>query len=141
MKQKLLAQDASERTFILVLEEGDEAFSAISAFAAQADIAGASVTAIGAFSSATVGFFRIESRDYRKIPVAEQSEVLSAIGDIARDEAGRPSLHLHGMRFWDWKTGRHVAGTFSRVTSVRPWRSSSAKARLDCAGASDRNSG
>ncbi len=56
MKQKLLAQDASERTFILVLEEGDEAFSAISAFAAQADIAGASVTAIGAFSSATVGF-------------------------------------------------------------------------------------
>ncbi|WP_164819978.1 PPC domain-containing DNA-binding protein [Sinorhizobium meliloti] len=97
MKQKLLAQDASERTFILVLEEGDEAFSAISAFAAQADIAGASVTAIGAFSSATVGFFRIESRDYRKIPVAEQSEVLSAIGDIARDEAGRPSLHLHAV--------------------------------------------
>jgi predicted DNA-binding protein with PD1-like motif len=34
MKQKLLAQDASERTFILVLGEGDEAFSAISAFAA-----------------------------------------------------------------------------------------------------------
>lgn len=97
MKQKLLAQDASERTFILILEEGDEAFSAISAFAAQAGIAGASVTAIGAFSSATVGFFRVESRDYRKIPVAEQSEVLSAIGDIARDEAGRPSLHLHAV--------------------------------------------
>ncbi len=26
MKQQLLAQDASERTFILILEEGDEAF-------------------------------------------------------------------------------------------------------------------
>jgi predicted DNA-binding protein with PD1-like motif len=55
------------------------------------------VTAIGAFSRATVGFFRIESRNYRKILVAEQSEVLSAIGDIARDEAGRPSLHLHAV--------------------------------------------
>lgn len=137
MKQKLLAQDASERTFILVLEEGDEAFSAISAFAAQADIAGDSVTAIGAFSSATVGFFRIESRDYRKIPVAEQSEARSAILPGTKP-AARACIC---MRFWDWKTGRHAAGTFSRVTSVRPWRSSSAKARLDCAGASDRNSG
>jgi predicted DNA-binding protein with PD1-like motif len=97
MKQKLLAEDAGERTFILVLEEGDEAFSAISAFAAEEDIAGASVTAIGAFSRATVGFFRIESRNYSKIPVAEQSEVLSAIGDIARDDAGKPSLHLHAV--------------------------------------------
>lgn len=44
MKQKLLAEDAGERTFILVLEEGDEAFSAISAFAAQENIAGASLT-------------------------------------------------------------------------------------------------
>jgi predicted DNA-binding protein with PD1-like motif len=32
-----------------------------------------------------------------KIPVDEQCEVLSAIGDIAAGDDGKPSLHLHAM--------------------------------------------
>ncbi len=120
MKQKLLAEDAGERTFILVLEEGEEAFSAISAFAAQENIAGASLTAIGAFSRATVGFFRIEGKNYSKIPVAEQSEVLSAIGDIAPMMPANRAYIC--MRCWASRTARHAAGIFWKATYARRWR-------------------
>ena len=55
----------------------------------------ASLTAIGAFSKATVGWFDLSTKTYRKIPVGQQCEVLSAIGDVALDDKGKPSLHMH----------------------------------------------
>lgn len=95
MKRKLLANDAGERTFILILEEGDEAFACLTAFAQQERITAASVTAIGAFRSATIAFFEFETKNYKRIPVEVQSEVLSLMGDIAVDDEGKASLHLH----------------------------------------------
>src|ERR1700704_5224748 len=86
MKNKLLIANEGERTFVLVLETGEDAFAAISRFATENDIGGASLTAIGAFSRATVGFFDFNTKTYQKIPINEQSEVLSAIGDIAIDD-------------------------------------------------------
>lgn len=97
MKHKLLASDAGERSFIVVLDEGDEAFASITAFAERNDIAAASLTAIGVFSEATIAFFEFETKSYRKIPVPEQTEVLSMIGDIAVDEEDKQSLHLHAV--------------------------------------------
>jgi predicted DNA-binding protein with PD1-like motif len=95
MKQKLLASDAGERTFILVLDEGDEAFRCITDFAEREDVTAASITAIGAFRSAMIAFFEFETRHYRKIQVDVQSEVLSLLGDVAVDDEGKASLHLH----------------------------------------------
>lgn len=95
MKHKLLAEDAGERSFILVLEEGEEAFAAIRDFAAANGIDAASVTAIGAFRAARIAFFEYDTKAYKPIPVEVQSEVLSMIGDIAIDDAGKASLHLH----------------------------------------------
>jgi len=95
MKQKLLASDAGERTFILVLDEGDEAFRCITDFAEREDVTAASITAIGAFRSATIAFFEFETRNYLKIQVEVQSEVLSLLGDVAVDDEGKASLHLH----------------------------------------------
>jgi predicted DNA-binding protein with PD1-like motif len=57
MKHKLLADDAGERTFILVLDEGDEAFGCITAFAERERMTAASITAIGALRAATIAFF------------------------------------------------------------------------------------
>jgi len=113
VKHKLLASDAGERTFILVLDEGDEAFSSISAFAEKNGISAASVTAIGAFSRATIAFFEFEKKSYKKIPVPEQSEVLSAIGDIAVGDEGKASLHLHavlGLSDGSTKGGHFIEG-------------------------------
>ena len=95
MKQKLLASDAGERTFILVLDEGDEAFRCITDFAEREDVTAASITAIGAFRSAMIAFFEFETRHYRKIQVDVQSEVLSLLGDVAVDDEGKASLYLH----------------------------------------------
>jgi len=98
MKHKLLAGDAAgERTFILVLDEADEAFRCITDFVRQENVTAASITAIGAFRSATIAFFDFETKSYGKIPVAVQSEVLSMIGDVAVDDDGKPGLHLHAV--------------------------------------------
>jgi predicted DNA-binding protein with PD1-like motif len=39
-------------------------------------------------------YFDRQRRDYRKIPVNEQVEVLSLVGDVALHE-GRPKIHAH----------------------------------------------
>ncbi len=95
MQSKLVAEGAGERTFVVVLDAEEEAFAAISRFASENGLTAASLTALGAFASATVGWFDIAAKSYRKIPVAEQCEVLSAIGDIAVADDGKPSLHMH----------------------------------------------
>ena len=94
MKSRLLAGGA-ERTFILIIDPDEEAFDAITRFARAENVNAASVTAIGAFATATLAFFDLKTQDYQEIPVAEQSEVLSLLGDITLDENGVPNPHLH----------------------------------------------
>lgn len=95
MKSKLLSEGDHGRTYAVVLDPGDEAFSALRDFAVQEKVSAAQVTAIGAFSSAVVGFFNFDTKDYARIPIHEQCEALSALGDVALDDDGVPSLHMH----------------------------------------------
>ncbi|BBK44171.1 hypothetical protein STVA_41910 [Allostella vacuolata] len=97
MQAKQVSGGAGERTYVLVLDSGEEAFQAISDFAVAEQLDAATVTAIGAFERATVGWFDFERKSYRRIAVDRQCEVLSAIGDIARGDDGRPSLHVHAV--------------------------------------------
>lgn len=53
----------------------------------------ASLTGIGAFARATIGWFD-RAKDYRRIEVGQQCEVLSPIGDIALHE-GAAQVHAH----------------------------------------------
>jgi predicted DNA-binding protein with PD1-like motif len=96
MRSKVIVE-GSERTFVLILDPSEEAFRSISKFADQQAISGASVTAIGAFVHAKVGWFDIEAKRYKPIAVGEQCEVLSLIGDIAQGDDGKASLHLHAV--------------------------------------------
>src|SRR5438552_640629 len=97
MKSRLAWEQAGERTFVLVLDAGEEAFSAITDFAARNGLGAASLTAIGAFERATVGWFDLGAKTYRPIEIAEQSEGLSLLGDIAIGDDSKPSLHLHAV--------------------------------------------
>lgn len=118
MKSKLVADSAGERTFVLVLDAGEEAFVTITRFAAQEGLSAASLTALGAFSKATIGWFDLAAKNYRKIPVDQQCEVLSALGDIAIGDDGKPSLHLHvvlGMSDGSTRGGHLIQG-FVRPT-------------------------
>lgn len=121
MKKKLLSKNNGERTFILVLEDGEEAFGAISRFAAAEQIGGASLSAIGAFGSAVIGFFDFATKTYNKIPVREQCEVLSGIGDIAIGDDGKPSVHLHavlGLSDGSTRGGHFMEGTVHPTLEV-----------------------
>jgi predicted DNA-binding protein with PD1-like motif len=43
----------------------------------------------------TLGYFDWRRKDYQKIPLREQVEVLSLLGDVALDEKGGPKIHAH----------------------------------------------
>ncbi|CCV05686.1 conserved hypothetical protein [Mesorhizobium metallidurans STM 2683] len=98
MKSQLVSEASGQRTFVVVLDTGEEAFAALTSFATDQNIGGASLTAIGAFERATVGWFDFEENDYHRIPtILKQCEVLSAIGDVATGDDGKPSLHVHAV--------------------------------------------
>lgn len=105
MRTRKIHESAGQRTFVVVLEPGEEAMSSLERFARAEAMTAAQVSAIGAFESAVLGFWNRDIRDYEKHPIREQTEVLSLLGDIAEGEGGRPRLHLHAV------LGRRDAGT------------------------------
>lgn len=95
MKSKLL-NPGPERTYAVVLEAGDEVMEALQRFAVQESLNASRISAIGAFERAELGYFELERKDYLRIPVEAQVEVLSLAGDVALD-GGKPKLHLHAV--------------------------------------------
>src|SRR5262249_20725113 len=97
MRSKLLHGECGERTFAIILDSGDETMHVLQEFAARERVGGAQLTAIGALSRAKLAFFEWETKQYRPIPVDEQVEVASLVGDIAIGPDGKPSVHLHAV--------------------------------------------
>ena len=93
MKSKLLS-DEGERTFAIVFATGDEVAGGLLKFAEENHLSASHFTAIGAFERVTLGYFDWQQKDYRRIPLLEQVEVLSLIGDIALAD-GKPKVHAH----------------------------------------------
>lgn len=94
MKARLLHTAGRERTFAVVFDPGDEVLTGLQQLAHDEQLSAASFTAIGAFSSAVLGYFDLRARNYRRISIDEQVEVLSLTGNIALS-GGRPKLHIH----------------------------------------------
>ena len=93
MKSKLL-KPGREKTWALVFQTGDEVMAPLQQFARDQHLAGSHFTAIGAFSDLTIGFFNLDKKDYKRIPISEQVELLSMVGDIAL-EGDQPKIHAH----------------------------------------------
>lgn len=83
------------RSWIVVFANGDEVMSGLTDWVRREKIAGARLSAIGAFSSAKFGWFDKDKRAYRDIQVNEQVECVSLIGDVGLVN-GHPALHVHG---------------------------------------------
>lgn len=88
-------QDKAPRTFAVIFDTDDEAMAGLQRVAEEQGLAGSQLTAVGAFSTATLGYFDWESKEYLTIPVDEQAEVLSLVGDIALDPEGQSKVHAH----------------------------------------------
>ncbi|MFE9690242.1 PPC domain-containing DNA-binding protein [Micromonospora sp. NPDC005806] len=92
------------RVLVVVCDKGEEAVTAVGAALREQGFRAARVTAVGGFAEAEVGWFDRDTGDYRRIPVAEQVEVLSLLGDVAERD-GDPVLHVHAV------LGRSDGGT------------------------------
>lgn len=117
MRTKLLHEAEGQRTFAAVLDTGEEVMACLRDLARREGLSGAQITGIGAFREAVISYFDWDARSYIEIPVAEQVEVASLIGDIGVDGDGAPALHIHlvlGRR-----DGAALAGHLVRGT-VRP---------------------
>ncbi len=87
--------DTQPRTWILVMETGDELAESLADFARKESILGASLSAVGAFSSVELAWFDWESKEYRtSVDLSEQVELVSLLGDIASKD-GTPAVHAH----------------------------------------------
>lgn len=114
-------QEGPSRVFVLILDQGEEAFAAITEFANRERIDGASITAVGAFSEAKVGWFDPAAKKYKPIVVKEQCEVLSLIGDVAQGDDGKSSLHLHavlGLQDGSLRGGHFMSGSVQPTLEV-----------------------
>jgi predicted DNA-binding protein with PD1-like motif len=94
MQAKVLNQQGDQRTIAIVFDKGDEFIAGLKGFAQQESLVGSHFTAIGAFSDVVLEFFDRQKLDYKEIPVREQVEVLSLVGNIALDR-GKPKVHAH----------------------------------------------
>jgi uncharacterized protein len=115
MHSKLLNADPLI-TYAVVLDTGDEVIAELGKFVREQEVEAASVTAIGALSRAVLGYFEWETKQYRKIGVDEQVEVLSLLGDVAVGDQG-PTLHLHAVL---GKADGSVVGGHLIEARVRP---------------------
>jgi predicted DNA-binding protein with PD1-like motif len=121
MKSQKIAGDAGSETRVVVLDSGEEAFAALTKFANETGITAASLTAIGAFERATIGWFDFDKKTYKKIEVGQQCEVLSAMGDVAVGDDGKASLHVHvvlGLSDGTTRGGHLMAGTVRPTLEV-----------------------
>lgn len=95
MKAKLI-QDQGEKTYAVVFDKGEEVMAGLQSVAQREGLGASHLTAIGGFSDVKLGYFDRESKDYRKIPLHEQVEVLALVGDIAV-EGDHPKVYMHGV--------------------------------------------
>lgn len=93
MRSKQVAE--TPKTFVVILNTGDEILSSLQSVAQTEQLAGSSFKAIGALSDVELGWFNWETKKYQTaIKLEEQVELLSLIGDIALKD-GKPQVHAH----------------------------------------------
>ncbi len=96
MKSKVLNKSDGSTAYAVIFDTGDEFVEGLTEFAKERRLDASHFTAVGGFSTATLGYFDVDAKEYRKIPVTEQVEVLTLAGDIAFDkENGEPKVHAH----------------------------------------------
>jgi predicted DNA-binding protein with PD1-like motif len=96
MQVKLVKDAPEEKVYTVVFYKGDEALSGLTDFVLQHNVVDAHFTAIGAVSGATLAWLDPANKIYHRIPVTEQVEVLSLIGDVATFN-GKPIVHMHAV--------------------------------------------
>ncbi|MEV4539471.1 PPC domain-containing DNA-binding protein [Asanoa sp. NPDC049518] len=93
MRSKVVT-DSDVVTYVMVCDPGEDAVAALHELADRERLEAASITGLGGFEHATVGWFDRAVNDFRRNEVDEPAEVLSLIGNVAEGPDG-PSLNVH----------------------------------------------
>lgn len=114
------------RHFAVVLDTGEEAVECLLSFARENGITAAAFTGLGAFSNVTLGFFDIDRKDYERVRLDEQVEVVTLVGNVATKD-GEAKLHPHvvvskrnGQAFGGHLLEAHVRPTLEVIVTETP---------------------
>ena len=121
MHYRLLDEHEGRRTYAVALETGEQVISTLTGLARDLDLAGSSVSAIGGFQHAKLGYFNPQNADFVENEVDEQVEVLSFQGSVAEETDGSPHLHIHvvlGRRDASTRGGHLVEATVRPTLEV-----------------------
>ena len=120
MKQIKLATEPERRRWALVFDTDDEVIATLQDFAATAGVRAASLSGLGACRRATLAYYDWERKQYQELPVDEQVEVTSLVGDLGADDDG-VAVHVHavlGRRDGSALTGHLLRGTVRPTLEV-----------------------
>ena len=95
LQARLISENPNgEKTYAVIFAKGDEIMSGLTGFADREKITGGHFIAIGALASARFGWFDRARKAYRDIPINQQVELISLVGDVglAND---KPQIHVH----------------------------------------------
>ena len=127
MQIELLSRGEQIREYAVIFGKGDEVLSGLLEFAEKYHITSAHFTAIGALDRATVAWFDLRRKQYKKIAIPDQVEVISMVGDIALYQ-GKPVVHTHmvvgaadGTTHGGHVLDAHVSPTLEVMVTVDPF--------------------
>lgn len=84
----------NENTFVVVFDPDEEVVSSLTGFAAERGITAARVSGIGALSHVTFGFYERDRKEYDRMTLDEQVELLALLGNLTITDEG-PRFHAH----------------------------------------------
>lgn len=95
MNYRLIDERDGRRTYVVALDAGEQVMSTLTDLATELSLIGSSISGIGGFQRATLGYFDAERNGFIENIVDEQVELLSFQGNIAEQDDGTPKIHAH----------------------------------------------
>jgi uncharacterized protein len=83
--------------YLIRLDKGERLGEALERFAADAKVEGAWVSGLGGALEVTLGFYNLNSKEYKWRTFAGTREIAALQGNLALDEQGKVVFHLHGV--------------------------------------------
>ena len=108
------------RSWAIILLAGDEVMSGLSDWIKAENVRGAHLCAIGAFSSATFGWFDIGRKAYKDVPIDQQVECVSLTGDVGITKRMSPPCTFTARS--PSRTGQSREDTCCTPRRFPPWR-------------------
>lgn len=87
---------SNEKQVVLNLARGEELFEVLLSWCKENNIAGATLTGLGAADQLELAYYNMQTKAYERHIIDEEVEILSLTGNLGTLEAQK-MLHIHGV--------------------------------------------